>query len=100
MAWKRTSLRTLPENVRAELDDKIARDSYGTIDALVTWLGGKTHPRSRSSIHRYVQDKHKAMIAAGPSAMPRASASEVLAEIARLVGQLQALIGPLQPPKS
>lgn len=92
MAWKRTSLRTLPEDIRAELDDKIANDSYGTLDALVAWLEGKGHPRSRSSLHRYVQAKHQAMTAAGPSAMPRASAPEVLAEIARLVGQLQELM--------
>lgn len=52
---KRSKVSALPEKVKAELDKKLVRKSFGDYTALAKWLAEKGFEISRSSLHRYGQ---------------------------------------------
>lgn len=52
---KRSKVSALPEKVKAELDKKLVKKSFGDYEGLAKWLGENGFEISRSSLHRYGQ---------------------------------------------
>jgi len=49
----RSSVVTLPEDLRLELDGRLIKEGFSGYDELVSWLQERGHLISRSSLHRY-----------------------------------------------
>lgn len=81
-----STIRRLPQALRAELDRRIACDSYGTIESLRAWLASEGETYSHSAIGRYVLKKKRER---RPFVLAD-SAPELLDQLASVVGELRA----------
>lgn len=50
---RRSKVLQLPNQVRAELDERIRRAGYGDYTAISQWLADLGHDVSKSALHRY-----------------------------------------------
>ena len=72
----RSSIATLPENLRHELERKLAENGFANYTELTEWLNNQGYQISRSAVHRYGQQVER-----------RFAAIKASTEAARLIAE-------------